>query len=158
MRKFFVFLMLTLTLQVCAQNQSIEGKRPVYCDVMGYNFWGFGKVKVQLDMGDYAYHSSRSYDAIYEQDGKKKKFNTMMEVLDYMGERGWAVKSTYYITASPGHHVIHFLLEKWISDESERKEGLILKEDKEKPYEERTDDTYYIPSKKDKKDKKEKAE
>lgn len=148
MRKFFVFLMLTLTLQVCAQNQSIEGKRPVYCNVMGYNFWGFGKVKVQLDMGDYAYHSSRSYDAIYEQDGKKKKFNTMMEVLNYMGERGWKVIGTYYITESPRQHVIHYLLEKWISDESQRKEGLILKEDLESPNKEIKDDTYFVPKKK----------
>lgn len=100
-------------------------------------------------MGDYT--DQKGYDAIYESNGKKKKFNTMMEVLNYMGERGWKVNGTYYITESPGHHVIHYLLEKWISDESERKEGLILKEDLE-PIEKEVDpgDTYFIPKKKDK--------
>lgn len=135
-----------------ATAQNNEGKRPVYCNIMGYNFWGFGKVKVQLDMGDYAYHNGDSYDSIYEVNGKKKKFNTMMEVLNYMGERGWKVIGTYYITESPRHHVIHYLMEKWISDESERKAGLILKEDNDPPKEIREiiDDTYYTPKKKDK--------
>lgn len=145
-----IFIILLLIISINGYSQETEGKRPVYCNIMGYNFWGFGKVKVQLDMGDYT--NNKGFDAIYEADGKKKKFNTMMEVLNYMGERGWKVIGTYYITESPGHHIIHYLLEKWIADESQRKEGLILKEDRESliKEKEREDDTYYTPKKKEK--------
>ena len=48
-------------------------------------------------------------------------------------------------------NVVHYVMEKWISDESERKEGLILKEDLEDPIKPDVDDTYYIPKKKDEK-------
>ncbi len=147
--KRLLFISLLMIFSISVISQDIESKRPVYCNVMGYNFWGFGKVKVQLDMGDYT--DQKGYDGIYEPNGKKKKFKTMMEVLNYMGERGWKVIDTYYITELPGLHVIHFLMEKWIKDESERKEGLILKEDLDIPYKEPTDDTYYIPRKKEKK-------
>ena len=139
-------LLLVLLAAMAAMAQSNEGKRPVYCDLMAYNFWGFGKVKVQLDMGDYAYHSSRSYDSLFDESGKKMKFNTMMEVLNYMGERGWRVIDTYYITEGRSK-VLHYLLEKWIKEESERKEGLILKEDNE--FSGTVDDTYYVPQRKE---------
>lgn len=148
MKKVLFLFLLCISITAAAQNN--EGKRPVYCEIMGYNFWGFGKVKVQLDMGDYAYHSSRSYDSIYEENGKKKKFNTMMEVLDYMGARGWKLIGTYYVTIYKSN-VVHYVMEKWISDESERKEGLILKEDTDSPIKEVVDDTYYIPKKEEKK-------
>ena len=148
MRKVLFLFLLCISITAAAQNN--EGKRPVYCNVMGYTTWGFGKIKVQLDMGDIT--RTKGFDAIYEANGKKKKFNTMMEVLNYMGERGWKAIGTYYITESPHQHVVHYLMEKWISDESERKEGLILKEDLSDP---RTvtieDDTYYLPKKKEKK-------
>lgn len=148
MKKLIVFMFLVCCINANAQNN--EGKRPVYCNVMGYTTWGFGKIKVQLDMGDIT--RTKGYDAIYEANGKKKKFNTMMEVLNYMGERGWKAIGTYYITESPHHHVVHYLMEKWISDESERKEGLILKEDLSDPKSEIVqDDTYYTPKKKEKK-------
>ena len=146
MRKVLFLFLLYISITAAAQNN--EGKRPVYCEIMGYNFWGFGKVKVQLDMGDYAYHSSRSYDSIYEENCKKKKFNTMMEVLNYMGARGWKLIGTYYITIYKSN-VVHYVMEKWISDESERKEGLILKEDTDSPINEVVDDTYYTPRKKE---------
>ncbi len=99
---------------------------------MGYNFWGFGKVKVQLDMGRKT--DIKGFDALYGEDGKKLKFNTMMQVLNYMGERGWRVINTYYITESSKQSVIHYLLEKWISSEDEITEGLILKDEDSKPY------------------------
>lgn len=145
-----MLLSLSLALVLCIGVKAQEReKRPVYCNVMGYSFFGFGKVKVQLDMGDYKYSSSRSYDSIYEENGKKKKFNTMMEVLNFMGERGWKVIGTYYITEGKSH-VIHYLMEKWITDEEQRKEGLILKEDIDPPNKDKTsDDTYYVPKKKE---------
>lgn len=131
MKKVLLIFMLSLV-YLCINAQEQSQKRPVYCNVMGYNFWGFGKVKVQLDMGRKT--DIKGFDALYGEDGKKLKFNTMMQVLNYMGERGWRVINTYYITESSKQSVIHYLLEKWISSEDEITEGLILKDANSKPY------------------------
>ena len=127
------------------KSQSIENKRPVYCDMMAYSFWGIGKIRIILDMGDRK--AGQEFETICENNGKQKKFNTMMEALNYMGERGWKVIGTYYLESFKTP-VIHYLLEKWISDESERKAGLILEEEKKREVIE--DDSYYVPKKKDK--------
>lgn len=143
-----MFMFVVCCINANAQNN--EGKRPVYCDMMAYNFWGIGKVRIMLDMGDRK--RGQEFETIMDPDGKQKKFNTMMEALNYMGERGWRVVQTYFITEMKSS-VIHYLLEKWISDESERKEGLITKEEKGST-KEIEDDTYYTPKKKEKEDKK----
>ena len=110
-----------------AQNTNHSGEKyPVYCCVMGYNFWGFGKVKVQLDLGRKT--NSKGFDSLYEPNGKKMKFNSMMGVLNYMGERGWVCIENYYLTKGSSQ-VVHYLLEKWVSSEEEVTEGLTLKED-----------------------------
>ncbi|MBQ7869024.1 MAG: hypothetical protein IJ355_01635 [Prevotella sp.] len=132
MKKILIVLLSVLFSILGIKAQNLPQKRPVYCNVMGYNFWGFGKVKVQLDMGRKT--DIKGFDALYGEDGKKLKFNTMMQVLNYMGERGWRVVNTYYITESSKQNVIHYLLEKWISSEDEITEGLILKEENSKPY------------------------
>ena len=142
MKKALILMMLLVSMAAAAQNN--DGKRPVYCDVMAYNFWGIGKVRIILDMGDRK--RGQSFETIYEPDGKQKKFNTVMEALNYMGERGWRVIDTYVITEMKSN-VLHYLMEKWISDESERKEGLLLKESKLPTYD---DDTYFVPEKKEK--------
>ena len=118
----------------CAQAQSVNQpgeKHPVYCCVMGYNFWGLGKVKVQLDLGRKT--NSKGFDSLYEQNGKKMKFNSMMGVLNYMSERGWRCIDNYYLTKG-NTQVVHYLLEKWISSEEEITEGLTLKEDTDEPW------------------------
>ena len=143
MKRIILFLCLLLPMMAAAQENG--GKRPVYCDMMAYNFWGIGKVRIILDMGDRK--AGQSFETIWDDNGKQKKFNTMMEALNYMGERGWRVVDTYFISEMK-QSVLHYLLEKWISDESERKEGLILKEDKGGT-KENNDDTYYVPKKKD---------
>lgn len=106
-----------------------EGKRPVYCNVMGYNFWGVGKVKVRLDMGD------GRFSSLYDEQGKALKFGTMMSVLDYMGVRGWRCVDTYYISDGKSSRVIHYLLEKWVSTDEEKLSGLQLQKAEDEPYE-----------------------
>lgn len=143
--------MIILFLAVCMGSwaQENEGKRPVYCEVMGM-FNAVSKMKVQIDIGEFNYING--FAGIYEADGKKKKFKTMMDALNFMGERGWRVVDTYIVSYSSKNKIVHYLMEKWVTDESQIKEGLILKAEKD-PLE-KTDygDTYYIPKKKDAED------
>ncbi|MCH3994143.1 MAG: hypothetical protein LKE54_03660 [Prevotella sp.] len=126
----FVLVMFLMSISMEAQSvvKTEDGKYPAYCTVSGYNFWGFGKVKVKLDLGD---SEAKEDQSLFDESGKKIKFNTMMEVLDYMGKRGWFVNGTYYITKGSGQNVINYLLEKKITNDSEKTEGLTLREDKD---------------------------
>lgn len=122
-----VSMLLIFFIGLTANAQSVNTpneKYKVYCEIVGYNFWGWGKVKAKIDMGRVP--NNKGYEAIY-QDGKKKKFNTMMEVIDYMAKRGWEVHSTYVVTEGLGkQNVLHFLLQKEVTDDSQIDEGLEL--------------------------------
>lgn len=129
---FFIWICLALSLQAAraqGTQEWQEGKRPVYCNVMGYNFWGVGKVKVRLDMGD------GRFSSLYDEQGKALKFGTMMSVLDYMGVRGWRCVDTYYISDGKSSRVIHYLLEKWVSSDEEKLAGLSLQKAEDEPVE-----------------------
>lgn len=130
----FAIVMAFCCLSINAQSavNTEDGKYNVYCDVMGYNFWGFGKVKVQLDLGAVA-EGRGAFESLYDENGKKIKFNTMMDVINYMSKRGWQVHSTYVVTESKGlsggQNVIHFLLVKKVASDDQIREGLITKDD-----------------------------
>ncbi len=132
MRKFLVSMAIMLmAVSASAQNYTNEdGTYDVYCDVMGYNFWGAGKIKALIDLG--AVSAGHKFESIYE-NGQKKKFNTMIEVLDYMARRGWKVQSTYVAAESQGlrgqQNVIHYLLIKKVKSDEEIRAGLDTKED-----------------------------
>ena len=125
-KKIFLALLLAmLSLGINAQTvtKSDDGKYNVYCTVVGYNTWGIGKLKVMLDMG----YSTKNENSLFGEDGKKIKFNSMMEVLDYMGKRGWKLVNTYYITYATKQNVVNYVMEKKVSNDSEKTEGLIIK-------------------------------
>lgn len=108
--------------------QSEDGKYPVYCDLKAYNFWGVGKVKVMLDMGAVS-NNGGSFESLYGEDGKKIKFNTVMEAVNYMAKKGWILDKTYYITEGAGRAVLHYVLVKRVKNDSEIRAGLITKEE-----------------------------
>lgn len=125
MKKFSIMLALVLGVALNAGAQSLNGEKyPVYCEVEGYNAMGIGKLKVLLDFGNVP--SGKQSESIYGDDGKKMKFNTVIDAINYMGKRGWVVKSNYMITSST-KNVLHFLLEKWVKNDSDIKEGLVTK-------------------------------
>lgn len=128
MKKIYLIVVFALFCAMAnAQSATQPGEKyPAYCCVMGYNALGFGKVKVQIDLGRKA--NNKGFDSLYESDGKKMKFKSMMGVLNYMGERGWRCINNYPITKGNAQ-VVHYLLEKWVSSDEEITEGLTLKEE-----------------------------
>ena len=108
--------------------QSEDGKYPVYCDLKAYNFWGVGKVKVILDMGAVS-NGGGSFESLYGEDGKQIKFNTVMAAVNYMAKKGWILDKTYYVTEGAGRAVLHYVLVKRVKNDSEIREGLIIKDE-----------------------------
>lgn len=128
MKKVFI-LMAFVVAVCCAQAQSVNQpgeKYPVYCSVKGYNFWGVGKVKVQLDLG----YKSNSFESLLDENGKKIKFNTMMEVINYMAKRGWELDQVCFFTEGMTKtNVANYVLKKYITDDSQIREGLKTQDD-----------------------------
>lgn len=125
MKKVFLILMMAL-MSLGVSAQALNGKEyPVYCDLMGYNSMGIGKLKVLLDFG--AVTSGKQYESIYGEDGKKMKFNTVIDAVNYLAKRGWVVKSNYDLSSGSKGTVLHFLLEKIVKNDSEIREGLTTK-------------------------------
>lgn len=73
--KKILFTLVLAFMSLVANAQSLvktdDGKYSVYCTVMGYNFWGIGKVKVELDFGD-ATHG-KGFQSLYDETGKKNQ-------------------------------------------------------------------------------------
>ena len=123
MRRMFI-LMAFLMAVCCAQAQSVNQpgeKYPVYCSVKGYNFWGVGKVKVQLDLGN----KTSNFETLLDENGKQIKFNTMMEVINYMAKRGWELDQVCLFTEGMAKtNVANYILKKYITDDSEIRAGI----------------------------------
>lgn len=124
-KSFLLIIMLVVSTSIFAQQS-----RPVYCDVMAFNFWGFGKVNITIDLGE------NRYGTICDDKGKATKFNTTIDALNYMSKLGWSVKDTYFLSSDMGKQkVLHFLLVKQVTDDSQISEGIYVKPKKKKePY------------------------
>lgn len=117
MKKYIIFLFLALSAATYGQT------RPAYCEISAYNFWGFGKVHVIIDLGE-----SR-YGTIVDENGKAMKFNSPVDILNHMSKLGWKVSQTYFITSGSNskQQVIRYLLEKQVTEDSQISEGIFVK-------------------------------
>lgn len=128
MKKIIIMFALVLGVALNAGAQSLNGEKyATYCEMMGYSNFGVGKLKVLLDFGSVP--NTKQSESIYGEDGKKMKFNSVVDAINYMAKRGWTVKANYALSEGSRGLVNHFLLEKWVTSDSEVKEGLITKND-----------------------------
>ena len=128
MKKRLSTLLLISILTIAAYSQT---PRPAYCELMAWNFWGGAKCYVELDIG------ADSYGTICDSTSKPVKFNSPIDALNYMAKLGWSLQTTYYITdTSSKHQIIHYVLVKQVTDDSQISSGIYIKPKKEKkPYE-----------------------
>lgn len=134
MKKSLIILF-ALAMSYVAKAQSVvpteDGKYPVYCQLKAYNSWGFGKVKVLLDMGAFV-EGKANFESLYDENGKKMKFNTPMDAINYMAKRGWKLNNVYFLTESMGkQNVANYILEKRVSSDDEIRKGIITQEEKD---------------------------
>lgn len=91
-----------------SQNDTLVKEKVVYCQLVGTSF--LGKITVTIDMGENTgfLRMNTSY-LIDESTGKAKKFNSMVDALNFMGEKGWELAQAYALTVGSSN-VYHFLL------------------------------------------------
>jgi hypothetical protein len=107
MKKFFTTCIIFSSL--CAQAQADSSKIEQYCQVVATPRLLSNKVTIDIDFGD-----EKSYwrdTRLKTLEGKVQKFNTIIDVLNFMGREGWV-----FINAYPVHQanteIFHFAFKK----------------------------------------------
>lgn len=87
----------------------VQGEKFVYCKIVGVQKFLSTKVVIALDYGQE--RKMFKSDAVRDENGKVQSFNSMIDALNYMGEKGWECIQTYTVTHS-GQTTFHYLLKK----------------------------------------------
>lgn len=122
-------MLMALGAATAKAQHALEPGKPyaAYCNINGYNTLGIGKVKVNIDFG----LNWKGGCGLYDENQKEIKFNTMVDVLDYMAKRGWVLKTTTSSYASKSY-IEHYIMEKIVTDDSQITEGLIIRKEETK--------------------------
>jgi len=101
-------LLLTIFISLFSAGQAQAAD--TFCLVVGQSKVFSRKVTVTVDYGEKTgmFKDTRLRD---EQTGKVAKFNSMVDALNYMSEKGWNFVNAYAITTG-NQNVYHFLLKR----------------------------------------------
>ena len=106
MKKIILIFLISLS-SLSLFSQEVETKR-VYCELVGTSTL-MGKVVVVIDMGENSGFWNLNTSYIVDEKGKPKKFNSMVDAMNYMGENGWNFEQAY-VVGSTTYNTYHWLL------------------------------------------------
>ena len=91
MKKIMLLALLFVSFGSFAQDST---KTEQYCRVIAFNKLLSSKVNIDVDFGDERkfFRDNRLRD---EESGKLKKFNTVIDALNYMGSQGWTLVNAF---------------------------------------------------------------
>ena len=131
MKKIFVLVVGIFLLCATAYAQErVNNGEPykVYCEIIGQSHSLSNKVDVELDFGQASafWTGDRS---LYDENGKKIKFNSMLDAANYMGRRGWDLEIAYPVVSisggDSGSPEYHWVMSKMVTTEAQITEGLM---------------------------------
>lgn len=111
MRKIVLILFIAF-LQISAFAQEPE-YRTIYSELVGYSNLLGTKVTVEIDMGKSKGILGLNTSFLVDEKGKPIKFNSMVDAMNYMGDKGWEFCQAYVVNSSNGG-VYHWLLKQTI--------------------------------------------
>lgn len=120
----------------------------VFAELLGThtNLLGIGKsATVEVDFGEeYFKWIPDNRNLLVDENGKAIKFNSMVDAMNYMGERGWKFEAAYVVTVA-NQNVIHWLMSKVIPITENARKGIIQGRDlkKKKKKQEHLNDPIY---------------
>lgn len=118
-----LFLMLVLI------SVNVMGQEPrrMYCELVGTGKLFSTKVNVTVDFGQATSFWRQEADQyLVDADGKKIKFNSMVDAMNYMGRLGWEFEQAYVVSTNQ-QNVYHWLLSKEVTDGERIDEGFTTK-------------------------------
>lgn len=153
MKKNFLLLILLLSTMTVVKAQSevvyrnnADDEITVFCELLGINknVLGLGnKISVEVDFGDEKnFWGNDGRDVLIDENGKDLKFNSMVDAMNFMGERGWKFEDSYVVTVAK-QNVIHWLLSKRIKRGQDARGDMKQKRDNKKKKEKKQHDDNY---------------
>jgi hypothetical protein len=111
MKHYFILFTAVLLLSISnGLTASVAAQQPkyTYCELVGSQLFLSNKVVVGIDFGQATkFFQSNLYKD--ETTGKAKVFNSMVDALNFMGEKGWEFVQAYVVT-SGNQNVYRWLL------------------------------------------------
>jgi hypothetical protein len=108
MKKFTFLLFLFIALRSYAQQDSAAVEQ--YCEVVVTELIMSNKVAIDIDYGE---ERKRIRDnRLKEENGKLKKFNTVIDALNYLGKNGWKLVNAFPFNTRSGPTDYHYVFRK----------------------------------------------
>ena len=111
MKKVFI-LSLVLLASFAAFAQSDSSKIEQYCQVIATPRLLSNKVTIDIDLGEQK--SFWKDERLKNYEGKLKKFNTIIDALNFMGKEGWLFINAFPVTMGTTE-IYHFAFKKLVS-------------------------------------------
>ena len=112
------------------KNDTIKSNQFLYCEIVGESNLLQTKVRVAVDFGQEINYWTQYRDKfLVDENGKRIKFNSMIDALNYMAKLGWKFEQAY-VVSTQNQLVYHYLLSKK-GTLSDVKNGLTVKRDLE---------------------------
>ena len=136
--KKILIVVIILGMAICAYAQKTDSisspkTKTVFAQIMGINknLLGIGnKLSIEIDFGEEnSFWGNDGRNEVVDENGKEIKFNTMVDAMNFMGERGWVYTDSYVVTVGK-QNVIHWLLRKEIGVDEEIRGNIKQKRDK----------------------------
>lgn len=108
MKKIMLLVLITGSLSAIAQDST---KVEQYCRVVANNRLLSTKVNIDVDFGDERklFQDNRLRD---EETGKLKKFNTVVDALNYLGSQGWTLVNAFPVLDGSNSNTLHYYFKK----------------------------------------------
>src|SRR5438552_2566801 len=97
MKKFILFFLL---IPAFGKSQSTDTKVEQYCELVAQQRILSRKVNIDVDYGDER-KLFKDY-RLKDESGKLKKFNSVVDALNYMGQQGWKLVNAFPVTEVSG--------------------------------------------------------
>lgn len=107
MKSILVTLLLFASLSLLAQDTT---RVEQYCEVVATGRLLSNKVTIDIDYGEE--RSIWKDHRVRTDEGKLKKFNSVVDAVNYLGKDGWKLVNAFPISAGNGPMVYHYVFKK----------------------------------------------
>ena len=114
-----MMVVMLITINVCAQQKPTQYN--AYCEVTVGSSGMMDYINITFDFGYTRYPSA----LLYDEKGHPIKFRSPMDAVNYLGERGWHLVTSYYSNDAKGQ-IRHYILEKKVNNRKQMEERLKL--------------------------------
>ncbi len=116
MKNFLALILLFLSFNGYSQDTS---KVEQYCEVVATGRLFSNKVTIDIDYGEE--RSIWKDNRLKEEDGKLKKFNSVVDAINYLGKKGWNLVNAFPVSSANAPMVYHYVFKKiFLKSETEQ--------------------------------------